>query len=77
MRIIEADELKKKFIGNRYGVKAIYYQIDNTPTVKAIPVEWIEKWLETCIPRFDYDRMTYMVDAYEMLEDWEEENETN
>lgn len=45
------------------------------PTVKAIPVEWIEKWLETCIPHYDYDKMTYIADVYEMIEDWEKENE--
>lgn len=52
-------------------------RIEEAPTVNAIPIEWIENWLETCIPRFDYDRMTYMADAYEMLEDWEQENEAN
>ena len=49
--------------------------VEEQPTVKAIPIEWIKKWLETCIPRYDYDRMTYIADVYEMLEDWEEENE--
>ena len=39
-----------------------------------IPVEWIKKWLETCIPHYDYDRMTYIADVYDMLEDWDEEN---
>ena len=41
----------------------------------AIPIEWIKKWLETCIPRYDYDRMTYIADIYEMLDDWEKEND--
>lgn len=49
--------------------------IDTQKTVKAIPVEWIKKWLETCIPHYDYDKMTYIADVYEMLEDWEKENE--
>lgn len=44
------------------------------PRANVIPIEWIKKWLETCIPRYDYDRMTYIADVYEMLEDWEEEN---
>lgn len=39
MSLIDTDELKKRFIGNRYGVKAIVYQIDNTPTVNAIPID--------------------------------------
>lgn len=43
--------------------------------VSAIPIEWIENWLKTCIPRYDNDRMTYIADVYEMLEEWEKENE--
>ena len=38
MRIVDADEVKKAFIGNRYGTKAIEYVIDNIPTVEAEPV---------------------------------------
>ena len=45
-----------------------------TMNKNAIPIEWINKWLETCIPRYDYDRMTYIADVYEMLDDWEKEN---
>ena len=45
------------------------------PYEESIPIEWIKKWLETCIPCYDYDRMTYIADVYEMLEDWEKENE--
>lgn len=39
MRLIDADEVKKAFIGNRYGTKAIEYVIDDAPTVKAIPLD--------------------------------------
>ena len=45
MRLIDANELKKSFIGNRYGIKAIDYQINNTPTIEAIPIEWIKNWV--------------------------------
>ena len=34
MRLIDADEVKRAFIGNRYGTKAIEYVIDNVPTVE-------------------------------------------
>lgn len=44
MRLIDADEVKKAFIGNRYGTKAIEYVIDNAPTVEAIPIEWIVQY---------------------------------
>lgn len=73
MRLIDADKLKQELKVNGLGYQ--YYMLDNTPTVKAIPIEWIKKWLETCVPRYDYDRMTYIADVYEMLDDWEEENE--
>ena len=45
-RLIDADELKREFVGNRYGTKAIEYVIDNVPTVDAEPVRhgrWIYK----------------------------------
>ena len=86
MRLIDANELKKSFIGNRYGIKAIDYQIDNAPTVKAIPIEWIKKYLE---PFYEhYNALSpesqevcgagWVIDALEtMMRDWEKENETN
>lgn len=45
------------------------------PYKNSIPIEWIEEWVKTSIPHYDYDRMTYIADVYEMLDDWEEENE--
>lgn len=45
MRLIDADALKEHLIGNRYGVKAIYYAIDHAPTIDVRPVvhgHWIE-----------------------------------
>lgn len=41
MRVINADEAKEAFIGNRYGTKAIEYIIDSVPTVEAIPIKWL------------------------------------
>lgn len=45
-RLINADELKRAFIGNRYGIKAIEYVIDDAPTVEAIPIEFIKQLIE-------------------------------
>ena len=45
MRLIDADELKADFIGNRYGAQAIEYVIDQQLTVDAVPVKhghWID-----------------------------------
>ena len=36
MRLINADELKKAFVGNKYGTQAIEYYIDNAPTVDPV-----------------------------------------
>lgn len=65
MRPIDADEVKKAFIGNRYGTKAIEYVIDNAPTVKAIPVEWIEKKLYCC------DNINAEIFVKALIREWE------
>lgn len=74
MRLIDADEVKRSFIGNRYGTKAIEYVIDNEPTVKAIPIEWIEQFMN----RFRVGMV--ISDEYAllhfMLTEWEKENGT-
>ena len=51
MRLIDADALKEHLIGNRYGVKAIYYAIDHAPTIDVRPVvhgHWTRKWDTHC-----------------------------
>lgn len=68
-RLIDADELKRAFIGNRYGTKAIEYVIDEAPTVKAIPMGWISKYSRKPISNADYWAIMRMVT------DWEKENE--
>ena len=48
MRLINADELEPNTEWNDYYDGYVSYsqtQIDNAPTVDAIPVEWIKKWL--------------------------------
>lgn len=84
MRLIDADELKKAFIGNRYGTKAIEYVIDSAPTVKAIPVECIEKEIRKIDEDIKWawyygnvaiDKMEYLKTWLTVkLEDWEKEN---
>lgn len=80
MRLIDADKLELKHFVQRVteqpisyeGTQPIYanydiiaYDVDNAPTVKAIPIEWIKK---------HYGWLTM---ASEMIEDWEKENEHN
>lgn len=87
MRLIDADKLELKHFVQRVteqpisyeGTQPIYanydiiaYDVDNAPTVKAIPIEFIEKiigqyndWNEDIEP------------LIELIKKWEKENETN
>lgn len=49
-------------------------RIQNAPTVEAIPIKWIKEWLKKHIP-YNNDGTPYIADVYELLEDWEKENE--
>ena len=81
MRLIDADEVKKAFVGNRYGTKAIEYVIDNAPTVKAIPVEYIEAFKREVRNVTDakavidwlLEELPLVID--EIVRIWEKENE--
>lgn len=75
-RLIDADKVKRAFIGNRYGTKAIEYVIDDAPTVKAIPVEWmINKLIKADNIGMGIDDWS-IKDCYALvLDEWEKENE--
>lgn len=94
MRLIDADKLELKHYIQRVSDKVIRYNgtqpeyanydilahdIVNAPTVKAIPIEWIEEWQNR--HEWKYDSYFTMRDgkpkyAIEcMIEDWEKENE--
>ena len=65
MRLIDADKLKHHFYVLRYVHS---YDIDNAPTVKAIPIEWIEEWGWK-------NGMSESMSLRVMIDDWEKENE--
>lgn len=55
-------------------------RVDNTPTVKAIPIEWINSYTTGLIFSDDYEDNADSIDYYiscikEMVRDWEKENE--
>lgn len=50
------------------ALEDIYRRISNAPTVKAIPIEWIEKWVVT-------NNVGAGRTIDRLLEDWEKENE--
>lgn len=72
-RLIDADELKKKkkhsheFAENIVSVAEIDWQ----PTVEAIPIEWIEKYVESCHGMFKKDMRWIEI----MVSWWKEEQE--
>lgn len=68
-RLIDADKLENDIVEN-ITVKAVSRMLAITqgqPIVKAIPIEWIKKWLGKL-------KNVYDDSVYQMLEDWEEEN---
>ena len=81
MRLIDADKIHRTRAKITEGSKSFYKEwfsaseIDDAPTVKAIPVEWIEKFMN----RFRCDMVIsdeYALLHY-MLTEWEKENEEN
>ena len=83
MRLIDADVLKIKineewFIDDYgQGLHLIGEKdVDETPTVKAIPIEWIKNWYRRAL-----DNGGFMGDETisvgDLLADWEKENEVN
>ena len=71
MRLIDADKL---VVDARLGENEIPYvskaQIDEAPTVEAIPIEWIKRWAMKSENTYNREQII------EMLNDWEKENET-
>lgn len=72
MRLIDADKLRINcFCVDRICVDG--RTIENAPTVKAIPIEWILKWAcEFIDPNSEGYKM-----AMELVHDWRKENEEN
>ena len=82
MRLIDADKLKIKHFVQRgdqpigyEGTQPVYeytdliaYDVDNAPTVQAIPIEWIEEWGWK-------NGMSESMSLRVMIEDWEKEND--
>jgi len=76
MRIIDADKLENDIVEN-ITVKAVSRMLAITqgqPTVKAIPIEWIEKWFSQFYGEqgLEWNRCKRF-----MLKDWEKENGQN
>lgn len=69
MRLIDADELKVNCVClNAFCVDG--RTIENAPTVKAIPIEFIKKWEQK-----DENYFLYIGLTKKLIDDWEKENE--
>lgn len=75
IRYFDKDRKKSQIFAD--GLDFAWVMLDNQPTVKAIPIEWIWKWYDEETHRLG-DGWTHVEHPYSikrMLEDWEKENE--
>ena len=91
MRLIDADKAYDNILeasegGNYVDMDAVDTGLSWTPTVEAIPVEWIKEWFadELDLNNFEeyleppYDLSIYVQSILEqMMDDWRKENESS
>lgn len=70
IKYFDKDRKKSQIFAD--GLDFAWVMLDNQPTEKAIPVEWIEKWFSQFYGEqgLEWNRCKRF-----MLEDWEKENE--
>lgn len=76
MRLIDKDVLIRALKRKRYSKQSLDL-IESQPVVDAIPVDWINNWLDQFMQEIN-GRTYYMGDGYDsagdLLEAWEKEN---
>ena len=90
MRLIDADVFKTEYENlitwvshraEKARLREFIKDIQDQPTVKAIPIEWIKNvWLKNPDNQGEIDFFppaTFEVVMNWLIEDWEKENETN
>ena len=84
MRLIDADVFKTEYENlitwvshraEKARLREFIKDIQDQPTVKAIPIEWIKKWCNEHNRKSLEERLLKRYGVITMLEDWEEENE--
>ena len=75
MKLVDVDKLPIKYEGHVVGVWK--NDLDNAPTVEAIPVEWIKEWCNKQNSNSLEERLLKRYGVLSMLEDWEKENEAD
>ena len=79
MRLIDADRLRAKITAMVTRPHQFMYEIERAPTVEAIPIEWIKRYIaeEGIYPNRELLSVE-LADAIErMIENWEKENGSN
>ena len=86
MRLIDADVFKTEYENlitwvshraEKARLREFIKDIQDQPTVKAIPIEWIKKWCNEHNRKSLEERLLKRYGVITMLEDWEKENEEN
>lgn len=65
MRLIDADRLRAKITAMVTRPHQFMYEIERAPTVEAIPIEWINDWLNKG------RNAKYFIPMMEMIKEWE------
>lgn len=68
MRLVDIDRLVSDYMNKNKSLKNVTWFELTDYEVKAIPIEWMKKWLGKL-------KNVYDDSVYQMLEDWEKENE--
>ena len=78
MRLIDADKLKRLYPQTPQPMPSIVMgsEIDNAPTVEAIPIEWIKEWFNTKMKNALLPRNYELICSW-IIYDWEAENEAS
>lgn len=74
MRLIDADKIiitRQDYVGALTLPERLRRLLNIQPTVKAIPIERINNWLNTG------RNAKYFIPMMELIKEWEKENETN
>ena len=74
MRLIDADKIiitRPDYVGALTLPERLRRLLNIQPTVKAIPIERINNWLNTG------RNAKYFIPMMELIKEWEKENETN
>lgn len=80
IRYFDKDRKKPQIFAD--ALDFAWVMLDNQPTVEAIPKEWIKKYIhklekEDNGSQYEYVSFSTVGQIYDMLNEWEKENETN